>query len=625
MPTTRLPLSGRRVFVLATYGPEDKFPAACRRLPGGNIGPRCGVGLTMITLALVGIVSGIITAVSPCVLPVLPAILATAAPTPAPGTASSEAPSTRRPYLVVAGLVTSFGVFTLVGGSLLGFLHLPADFLRWTGIVVLSVVGLGLLIRPLGDLLSRPFERVRLPERLRTRGAFGSGGSFGVGVALGLVFVPCAGPILAAITVVAATAGISWNLVVLTAAFCLGLAIPLLAFALAGRAIATRIRAVRARLSLVRQVSGAILVATSLLLTFNVFEPLQRLVPGVLADAQDAIEGNATVQNEIANLTGADTTSTSTSSFYACSFDPSVLRDCGPARGLPGITAWLNTADLTGIDGAPLTLESLRGRVVLLDFWTYSCINCQRTLPYIEAWNERYAADGLVVIGVHTPEFAFEHVEGNVVDAASRLGVTYPIALDNDYATWTAWDQRYWPAHYLIDRDGEVRQVNWGEGYYAETEKLIQQLLDLPATPVVAVDGSTVTGDISPETYLGYNRLRGYYNDAGGADVPFDFTLAADPPRDTPTLGGTWTITPEYALAGDDATLAYRFRAADVYLVLGGSGTVRVTLADNPGFLNEFDVSGTPILYTLYSGNATEDLMTIEFTPGIEAYAFTFG
>ncbi len=577
----------------------------------------------MITLAIVGLVSGLITAVSPCVLPVLPAILATAAPTPAssrapvPAPAPSRTPAvtTRRPYVVVAGLVTSFGVFTLVGGSLLSFLHLPADFLRWTGIAVLAVVGLGLVVRPLGDLISRPFERVRLPERWRT------GGAFGVGVALGLVFVPCAGPILTAITVVAATAGLSWNLVVLTAAFCVGLALPLLAFALAGANVVSRVRAVRARLALVRRVSGTILVVTSLALALNVLEPLQRLVPGFLNDAQNAIGTGATVQHEIARLTGENVAS----SFSACSTNPAVLQDCGPARDLPGITAWLNTGGLTGAEGTPLTLESLRGHVVLIDFWTYSCINCQRTLPFLEAWNARYAADGLVIIGVHTPEFAFEHVEGNVVDAAARLGVTYPIALDNAYATWTAWDQSFWPAHYLIDKNGEVRQVHYGEGDYAATEVLIQQLLDLPATPVVVADTGGHTADRSPETYLGSNRLQQYFNDGLTFGAPHEYTLATDPLRDVPTLGGTWTITPEYAQSGEGATLAYRFRAADVYLVLGGKGTVHVTRASDPTWVNEFDVSGTPMLYTLYSGTPVEDLMTITFAPGVEAYSFTFG
>jgi thiol-disulfide isomerase/thioredoxin len=270
-------------------------------------------------------------------------------------------------------------------------------------------------------------------------------------------------------------------------------------------------------------------------------------------------------------------------------------------------------------------MAELRGKVVLVDFWTYSCINCQRTFPFLTEWHRRYADDGLVIVGVHSPEFAFEKVEANVADAAARFGIEYPIALDNDFATWVEWDQAYWPAHYLIDRDGVVRQVHFGEGAYAETELLIQELLDAPATPPFSADEGGHTLGRSPETYLGSERLIQFFNDSGEFDVPYAFTLATDPPRDTPTLGGTWTITPEHVLAGDDAVLAYRFFAADVFLVLGGEGTVRVTRAGDPDWENVIDVTGAPTLYTLYSGEPIEDLLTLEASPGIEAYAFTFG
>jgi len=549
-------------------------------------------------LIVVGIVSGLITAVSPCVLPVLPAILATSTPT-------SPTPSPRRPYVVVAGLVTSFAVFTLLGAALIDALRLPDDFLRWTGIVVLAVVGLGLLIRPLGDLISRPFERVRLPERWR------EGGAFGVGAALGLVFVPCAGPILAAITVQAATGGLGWRLVALTAAFSLGLAVPLVLFALAGRAIGTRIKAVRSRLGVLRAVSGGILVLTALVIATNVAEPLQRFVPGY----QTSIESNAAVQRELANLTGQGA-----SSFDECAADPGVLQNCGLARDLPGIEAWLNTPD-----GGPLDLDGLRGSVVLIDFWTYSCINCQRTFPYLTAWHERYADDGLVIIGVHSPEFAFEKVESNVAAAAERFGIEYPIALDNDFTTWLEWDQRYWPAHYLVDKNGVVRQVHYGEGHYEETEALIQELLGAQARDPFTAEPDGGTFGRSPETYLGSKRAAGYFNADGAFGEPFEFAIEDNPTRDLPTLGGTWTITEEYILAGDDAVLSYSFLASDVHLVLGGEGTIRVTLSGEPGWENVVEVGGVPMLYTLYTGATAEDLMTIEFTPGLKAYAFTFG
>jgi cytochrome c biogenesis protein CcdA/thiol-disulfide isomerase/thioredoxin len=585
----------------------------------------------MLTLALVGIVSGLITAVSPCVLPVLPAILTSAVPTApeipvAVGVGGAvrlpPAPSRSRPVLVIAGLVTSFAVFTLLGGSLLGALDVRQDVLRWAGVVVLVVVGLGLLVPAVGHALERPFQSARLPRLNR----LGSG--FVMGLALGLVFVPCAGPILAAITVLAATNGLSWGLVILTLAFSVGVAIPLLAFALAGQSIVGRIKAVRKRLGLFRAISGAILVLTAVLIAANVFEPLQRLVPPVLSDAQSAIEDNGAVRERIDALSGRSPSGEmigTALSFDQCAAETSVLQNCGPEREITGIESWLNTADYAGTDGAPGTLADLKGKVVLVDFWTYSCINCQRTLPFTTAWYDKYKTDGLVVIGVHTPEFAFEHVASNVRDATTRLGVTYPVALDNDYATWKAWDQRYWPAHYLIDKDGIVRQVHYGEGAYAETEKLIQQLLGAPATPTVNASEGDQTVGRSPETYVGSDRLDALANADYRLGKAFKYTLTPEPPRNSFSFGGTWTLGGESATSGAEAKLRYHFYAADVFLVLGGEGTVTVMRAGNPGWTNVVHVAGAPTLYTLYSGQPVDDQLTLDFSPGVATYAFTFG
>ena len=561
----------------------------------------------MTTLVLVGIVSGVITALSPCVLPVLPVVLTTAA---VDGPASR-----RRPWLVVGGLVTSFGVFTLVGGALLSALHLPQDLLRWVGIAVLGVVGLGLLWPALGHQLERPFVHLRMP-RLRR-----DGNGFLLGAAFGLVFVPCAGPVLASITVLAATARIGWGLVALTAAFCAGIAIPLLVLATAGRRLASRVRAVRERTPAVRVVGGVVMVATALVIGLNLAEPLQRSTPGWLSGISDRIEAGS--QSRLDALAGEAPRPAGTGpamTFDQCADDPSSLHDCGPAPELTGITAWL------GSD--PLTLAGLRGKVVLVDFWTYSCINCQRTLPYLERWAADYGTDGLVVIGVHTPEFAFEHVEGNVRDNAARLGVTYPVALDDDYATWQAYDQQYWPAHYLVDQQGEVRQVHYGEGAYDETEALIRELLDAPAPTVQASpppDLSGTTPGQSPETYLGAQRMGSIANDDVTVGRPATFQSSGDPARDSFALDGTWTVEDEDALAGDGARLAYHFYAGRVFLVLGGEGTVDVTLAGDPAFHRTVAVTGSPTLYTLYDEGARDDVLRLSFSPGVQAYAFTFG
>ncbi|MDN4479662.1 cytochrome c biogenesis protein CcdA [Demequina muriae] len=567
----------------------------------------------MLLLTLVGLVSGIITAISPCVLPVLPAILTSSI--------QDGAASRRRPVVVVAGLVTSFAVFTLLGGLLLSSLGLPQDVLRWAGIVVLALVGLGLAIPPLGELLQRPFERIGPPQLKR------DGNGFVMGLALGLVFVPCAGPILASITVLAATNGYSWGLVVLTLSFSVGIAVPLLAFGLAGQAMGGRIRAVREHLRAIRIGSGVVLLATALVVATNVAEPLQRWVPGVLASAQEAIEDNDAVRGELDGLTGREEAAPAGGD--ALTFDeceagaPDALQNCGPARDLVGIQEWLNTKDGRALDIDALTSD---GGVVLIDFWTYSCINCQRTFPFLTAWDERYRDDGLTIIGVHSPEFAFEREVDNVADAAERYGIDYPIAIDNDFETWREWDQRFWPAHYLIDSDGVVRQVHYGEGRYAETEELIQRLLDTAPMPAVDANPGRHTVGRTPETYLGYGRLE-YADNAGQVrdDEAAVFGHDAFPQPDHFAYLGEWTVTEEHALSGAGARLMLNFYAADVHLVMAGEGEVRVTLLDDADYERVVEVNGVSDLYDLYEGAPLDDVMILEFSPGIEAYAFTFG
>lgn len=563
----------------------------------------------MITLAIVGFVSGIITAISPCVLPVLPAILTSSL--------QDGAESKRRPIVVVAGLVTSFAFFTLVGGLLLSALGLPDDFLRWTGIVVLAVVGLGLAIPPWGELLQRPFERIRPVQMDR------SGNGFVMGLALGLVFVPCAGPILASITVLAATNGFSWGLVALTLAFSVGIAVPLLAFGLAGQAMGSRIGFVRQRLRAIRIGSGVVLMLTALVIATNVAEPLQRWVPGVLADAQKSIEDNDTVRAELDDLTGREEESAAVGAmtFDECEAqDPGELFNCGPARDLVGIQEWLNTPD-----GEALNLDALDGPV-LIDFWTYSCINCQRTFPYLTAWDERYRDEGLTIIGVHSPEFAFEKDIDNVADAAQRYGIEYPIAIDNDFETWREWDQRFWPAHYLIDTNGTVVQVHYGEGAYEQTERLIQELLGDEENDVVEADAGNHTSGRTPETYVGYGRLEYAENaDQVVEDSAALYSFDGQPATDMFAYQGEWTLTDEYALAGNDAALTLHYYAADVHLVMAGMGEVTVTPRSQPDASTTVQVDGTADLYDLVLGEPTEDMLTIEFTPGVEVYAFTFG
>jgi cytochrome c biogenesis protein CcdA/thiol-disulfide isomerase/thioredoxin len=581
----------------------------------------------MIGLVLVGAVAGFLAGISPCILPLLPVVLVAGAT--APGSRTDAQPSGQpvtgqpatdgngvpprarlaRPLAVVAGLVLSFSVLILAGSEIISLLHLPEDSLRDAGIALLALVGLGYLIPPLGALLERPFARIRVR---RPRG----GGGFALGLALGLLYVPCAGPVLAAITVVGATHRVGLTAVFVTAAFAIGTAVPLLAVALAGGQISRRVGGIRRRAPQARIAGGVLLIAIAVAIAFNSFQGLERDVPSY----SSALQGSASVRSELNSLTGVRQTS-----LTSCNSNATGLVNCGPAPNFTGITAWLNTPG-----GKPLTMAGLRGKVVLVDFWTYSCINCQRSLPHVEAWYRRYARDGFVVVGVHTPEFAFEHVVSNVRTQAAALGVRYPVAIDDDYATWNAYDNEYWPADYLIDARGDVRHVTFGEGGYSDTERLIRDLLSA-AHPGLAlplptdVPDLTPTGELSPETYVGYDRLQ-YLVPASGLvqDAPAVYSFPSPLPLGGLGLAGTWTDHAQEATAGRNARMELGFLAQDVYLVMGGQGSVSVSV--NGRHVQTIAVGGTPRLYPLYrASSTTEGDLLLQVSPGVQAYDFTFG
>jgi cytochrome c biogenesis protein CcdA/thiol-disulfide isomerase/thioredoxin len=567
----------------------------------------------MVELVVVGVVAGFLAGISPCILPVLPIVLVAGAGSSADASAGAPAGGPRarlgRSLAVVGGLILSFSIIVLAGSELLSLLHLPQDALRDAGIALLILVGLGYLIPPLGALIERPFARIggRQPN--------GRAGGFVLGLAVGVVYVPCAGPVLAAIAVVGATHRVGLTAVVLTAAFAVGTAVPLLAVAAAGGQLSSRIGAIRRRAPQIRRIGGAVLVVFAVLIASDVLAGLQRVIPGYTT----ALQGSPTISKQLKSLTGTPHTTLST-----CNSIATTLVNCGPAPNFKGITAWLNTPG-----GQPLSLSSLRGKVVLVDFWTYSCINCQRSLPHVEGWYSEYAKDGFVVVGVHTPEFAFEHVVSNVKAQAAALGVHYPVAVDDDYATWNAYSNQYWPADYLIDARGSVRSVHFGEGDYATMGSLIQQLLKAahPSRSVPAAAGvpdKTPTGELSPETYLGYNELQYLDPPEVARDTPATYHFPASLPLGALGLAGTWTVHAEQATAGPGAQLELHFLAQDVYLVLGGTGTLDVSVGGQR--TQTIHVGGTPRLYTLYqAGSATAGTLQLRASPGVQAYDFTFG
>jgi cytochrome c biogenesis protein CcdA/thiol-disulfide isomerase/thioredoxin len=562
------------------------------------------------TIALIGFLGGLVTGISPCILPVLPVVFFSGA-----GSSRDGSPAAR-PYLVIAGLVCSFSVVTLAGSALLSALHLPQDAIRWAALVTLTVIGLGLIFPPLQHLIERPFAR--LPQRQFDAGRSG----FGLGLTLGALYVPCAGPVLAAIVVAGGTASIGPATLVLTGTFAIGAALPLLVFALAGRRIAERVAAFRRRQRVVRVAGGITMIVLAVALVFDLPATLQRAVPDYTTAMQKGIGANeirqklnlgAAVKGQLADCTqdlgGAAT-----------------LQQCGPAPAVTGITQWLNTPG-----GAPIDLASLRGKVVLIDFWAYSCINCQRAIPHVVEWYNRYRDDGFVAIGVHTPEYAFERVPGNVASGAAALHIGYPVALDNDYATWNSYQNLYWPAEYLIDATGAVRHTKFGEGDYPATEALIRRLLT-DANPAVRLPAPTDTVDttprttLTPETYLGAGKAV-YYGGGEYRPGTATFDFPAQLAEDRFALRGRWTLDDQGATAAGDgspeAAIRLNYTARNVYAVVGGTGTISVT---RDGKTTVTAIGGPPTLHQIVSDDAAHrDQLDMQVSKGLQVFSFTFG
>ncbi len=567
----------------------------------------------MLTIALIGFLGGLITGVSPCILPVLPVVFLSGL------NSNRVSSSAARPYLVIAGLVCSFSVVTLAGSALLSALHLPQDAIRWAALVTLTVIGLGLIFPTVMHLLERPFARI--PVRVK-EGQTDSGRSgFGLGLTLGALYVPCAGPVLAAIVVAGGTGSIGPPTLVLTATFAIGTALPLLVFALAGRGVTERVSAFRRRQRAIQIAGGITMIVLAVALVFNLPAMLQRAVPDYTVAMQKGI-GAGDIHHKL-NQGG-----TVKGQLADCTDGATELQQCGPASAISGITQWLNTPD-----GKPIDLASLRGNVVLIDFWAYSCINCQRAIGHVVDWYNRYRDDGLVVIGVHTPEYAFERVPGNVASGAAALHINYPVALDNDYKTWKNYQNLYWPAEYLIDANGTVRHTKFGEGDYDGTEKLIRQLLAhtsganpdarLPA-PSNSVDTTPQTA-LTPETYLGVHRAINY--GSPGDYKSGSFRYPADLGADKFALRGRWTLDEQGATAdSEDAAIALNYTAKAVYVVVGGTGTLTVTRDQQT---TTTPISGPPTLHQIAGGGSADtahrDQLDMRVSKGLQLFSFTFG
>jgi cytochrome c biogenesis protein CcdA/thiol-disulfide isomerase/thioredoxin len=607
--------------------------------------------------ALLAFLGGALTIVSPCILPVLPFVFARA-----------DRSFARSTLPLLAGMALTFAfIATLaaVGGAWAVRLNSVG---RIVALVLLAVFGVALLSQRAADFISRPF--VAFGNRLlaRERDVEPSiAQSALLGVATGFLWAPCAGPILGIILTGAAINGPNAETSLLLFAYAAGAVTSLaLAVLVGGRVFAALKRSLGAGAWVRRGLGVAVLAGVAVIalgwdtgvLTnlsaerTNAVEQwlLARLQPAsaekseAAMTAGGAMEGSAMMMSANRDAQSGDAMAGGAMMSANHAAGAAVVE--GEMPSLAGATGWLNSA--------PLTREALRGKVVVIDFWTYSCINCLRALPYVNAWYRHYRDSGLVIIGVHSPEFAFEKDADNVRQAIVKFGIQYPVALDNDFAIWKAFNNRFWPAHYFIDAGGQIRGHHFGEGKYERSERTIRKLLTeagasaLP-DPIDDAAGAGVsaaadTGNVaSPETYLGYERAENFRSPGSFThDAAKAYVFPPSLSLNHWALDGRWTVSKERAqLAAAPGRITFRFKARDLHLVLGPGSTgkpvrFRVTLDGKPPQADhgmDIDAAGVGMvreqrLYQLIrqTGAVEEHEFTIEFLDAnVEAYAFTFG
>ncbi len=558
-------------------------------------------------IILVAFIAGLLTALAPCVLPIMPVIV---------GSSLAGSNDRRRPYVIVLSLMVSLFVFTFALKVSTAFLGVPSYVWSLASGGIVLIFGIATLYPHQWEKFSSKFGIYASSQRRlgKSYQKGGLGGTILMGAALGPVFSSCSPTyalILATILPVSLLAG-SFALL----AYVLGLGIFLLAVAMLGRRLTSKLGWALNPDGWFKRGLGIVFIIFGLLILTGYEKKIANFLVGYQLIDETRLEQKLLPSKDSSGQSDISKT------------------DASAAPELVGLTSWINSS--------PLTLASLKGKVVLIDFWTYSCINCIHTLPHVEGYYEKYKNQGLVVIGVHTPEFAFEHIASNVQKAVKDNHLTYPVALDNDYSTWTAFSNQYWPAEYFIDRQGNIRKHHFGEGNYDENEKFIQELLREDGTQVTqSVLKSTVSApsaDQSPETYLGYERARNYVGSSVLKDGENSYSLPKGLGSNQWALGGRWSVGAQDDVAGAGATLRYNATAKQVYLVMGGTIGAKVKVLVNGKPAADVGLAGAdvgadstltidgPRLYRLVKSDSVlrGEIIELQFETGITANAFTF-
>ncbi len=556
----------------------------------------------MSILLIFAFISGLVTIAAPCIWPLLPIILS-----------SSSSGGHRKPFGITLGIVTSFAFFTLALSYIVKIIPFDPNILRLFAVIVIGLLGLSLLIPALSLILEGFVSKLSSRFGTTQNKSNGFWPGYIIGFSLGIVWAPCSGPILATIATLAATQAVNFKVILVTLAYVTGIGIPLFIFATIGKKVFTRTRFFSKYTGTIQQIFGLIMILTAAAIFTNFDKTLEIKLLNIFPSYSNLLyklEGQQSVTNQLNQLKQVPGSSTT--------------ENLGPAPDFIGGTKWLNT-------DKPLSLTDLKGKVVLVDFWTYTCINCIRTLPYVTSWFDKYKDKGFVVIGVHTPEFEFEKNTDNVLSAIKQYNIHYPVLQDNNYTIWQLYSNQYWPAEYLIDSKGMIRHVHFGEGEYDQTEIAIQNLLketgQNAAMPLSSITDQTPKTDLTPETYLSLSKMERFASIEQAKLGVSNYSLPLNLPLNNWAFSGNWDIEPEYAASVSNSSLNLNFLAAKVFLVITPvtkEDVVKVSLDNKP--LTEIKVTNAK-LYTLINLNTVSThLLHLDFkTPGTKIYAFTFG
>jgi len=558
----------------------------------------------MIIIMVFAFLAGFVTILSPCILSIAPILL----------TAGANH-NYYKPLGIITGLICSFSFFTLAFASIIKATGIAPDIFRYFALGIIIFFGLTMIIPSFEHAFSRmtgyiaSIGSVIQESSTRIKQDFISG--LILGIALGLLWTPCAGPVLATIIALATAEGVTLSIIFVTLAYTMGAAIPMLLFCFGGSKILKSATTLAPYTHTIRKIFGFIVIASALAIAFHVDITVQEKIAHLFPTI--TIEQSTTLEKELNMLRKSQG-----------------IELMEKAPEFVGISAWFNSE--------PLTLAQLHGKVVLIDFWTYTCINCIRTLPYVQQWYSSYKDYGFEIVGIHTPEFAFEKSEKNVENAIKRFNITYPVALDNDYQTWRAYDNHYWPAHYLINQSGTIVKKHFGEGEYMEMENAIRALLNLPP---VGVKGELITHKpVTPETYLGFERGTGYHPSLHiQKNIPTSYQTVGTLGSDQVGLTGTWNVSADCIQSqSKDGTLELNFIANHVYLVMRADQPkqLQVLLDGKPVEekyrTRDMDINGNIIVHEprMYEIIDLKDdygrhTLTLQCPDGVHAYVFTFG